>query len=60
MNDVMTDNTFRRLLWYPIFSQWSRVAPVEPCRRVLGKLLLWYTVNVREGNSPHPCPYERS
>ena len=30
MNDVMTDNTFRRLLWYPIFSQWSRVAPVEP------------------------------
>ena len=24
-----------RLLWYPIFSQWSRVAPVEPCRRVL-------------------------
>ena len=21
---------------------------------------LWYTVNVREGNSPHPCPYERS
>ena len=30
MNDVMTDNTFRRLLWYPIFSQWSRVARSNP------------------------------
>ena len=46
MNDVMTDNTFRRLLWYPIFSQWSRVAPVEPCRRVLGKLLLFFSQNL--------------
>jgi hypothetical protein len=46
MNDVMTDNTFRRLLWYPIFSQRSRVAPVEPCRRVLGKLLLFFSQNL--------------
>ena len=33
MNDVMTDNTFRRLLWYPIFfpvvKGWLRSNPVE-------------------------------
>ena len=44
MNDVMTDNTFRRLLWYPIFSQWSRVAPVEPLSKGRGKnFFLFFT-----------------